>query len=116
MVELLAGQSSQIHVGYLKLFYYYGLVGGILYLAFLSSLLVRLWKRAKNSGYWGGFFAVLALSIANLTLFELSLFYYGLLLAIIFANHFHLQESNRSLDQELGNVEREGTFSAQLTN
>lgn len=60
MVELLAGRSSQIHVGYLKLFYYYGLIGGLMYLAFLASLLLRLWKRAKASGYWGGFYAFFA--------------------------------------------------------
>ncbi|MGS0525509.1 O-antigen ligase family protein [Zobellia nedashkovskayae] len=92
MVELLGGQSSQIHVGYLKLFYYYGLIGGVLYLGFLGTLLIRLWKMAKASNYWGGFFALFAFAMINLTLFELSLFYYGLMLAIIFANHFYREE------------------------
>lgn len=89
MVRLLGGRSSQIHVGFLKLFYYYGLIGGLLYLSFMVAFLIRLRKMARYSGYWGGFFAILAFFIANLTLFELSLFYYGPLLAIIFANHFY---------------------------
>ncbi len=89
MVRLLGGQSSQIHVGFLKLFYYYGLLGGTLYIAFMFSFMIRLWKRAKSSGYWGGFFAILSFFVANLTLFELSIFYFGPLLALIFANHFY---------------------------
>lgn len=96
MVRLLAGHSSQIHVGFLKLFYYYGLLGGTLYLAFMISFLVRLWKRAKVSGYWGGFFAILSFFVANLTLFELSPFYFGPLLALIFANHFYSKTGNKS--------------------
>ncbi len=92
MVNLLAGRSSQIHVGFLKLFYYYGLIGGLLYLSFMVAFLIRLRKMAKYSGYWGGFFAILAFFIANLTLFELSLFYYGPLLAIIFANYFYFNK------------------------
>ncbi len=89
MVRLLGGKSSQIHVGFLKLFYYYGMIGGILFLSFMVAFLIRLRKMAKYCGYWGGFFAILAFFVANLTLFELSLFYYGPLLAIIFANHFY---------------------------
>jgi len=89
MLRLIDGRSSQIHVGYLKLFYYYGLVGGLLYLGFAYSLLKRLWRRAKFSSYWGGFYAILAFFIANLTLVELDLLYPGLILAFIFSNHFY---------------------------
>ena len=98
MERLIQGRTSQIHVGYLKLFYYYGLVGGILYLSFLASLLSHLWKRARRSNYWGGFFAIVAFAIANFTLVELDLFYHGLLLALIFSNHFYrMEDSNYSL-------------------
>ncbi|WP_297696231.1 O-antigen ligase [uncultured Eudoraea sp.] len=89
MLRLIEGRSSQIHVGYLKLFYYHGLVGGLLYLGFTYSLLKRLWRRAKFSNYWGGFYAILAFFIANLTLVELDLFYPGLILAFIFSNHLY---------------------------
>ena len=93
MERLIRGRTSQIHVGYLKLFYYYGLVGGLLYLAFLASLMNRMWKIARQSNYWGGFFAILAFVVANLTLVELDLFYHGLLLALIFSNHFYHNRS-----------------------
>lgn len=91
---LLKGRSSQIHVGYLKLFYYYGLIGGLLYLSFLAALLIRMWKIARQSKYWGGFFAILTFAIANLTLVEFSLFYYGLLLALIFSKYFYEESIN----------------------
>ena len=35
LVRAIRGRSSQIHVGILSLFYYYGLVGGFIYLFFL---------------------------------------------------------------------------------
>ena len=94
VTRLLGGRSSQIHVGYLKLFYYYGIIGGTLFLGFLFSFLFRLWKMAKISNYWGGFFAILAFAIANLTLVRFHMFYHGLLLALLFSNHFFLVKAN----------------------
>ncbi|MDB2606208.1 O-antigen ligase family protein [Zobellia sp.] len=94
MIRLIGGRSSQIHVGFLKLFFYYGLFGGTLYLSFMVSLLMRLQKMAKYSGFWGGFYALLTFFVANLTLVEFSLFYYGPLLAIIFANHFYWKKKS----------------------
>ncbi|WP_226979490.1 O-antigen ligase family protein [Zobellia roscoffensis] len=89
VVRLLRGRSSQIHVGYLKLFYYYGLVGGLIYLTFLGLLLKRMIGIGRSSGYWGGFFAFLAFAVANLTLVIFDLFYYGLMFAIIFSNYYN---------------------------
>ena len=63
VILLLKGRSSQIHVGYLKLFYYHGLIGGLLYLSFLAALLTRMWKMARLSRYWGGFFAILTFEL-----------------------------------------------------
>lgn len=90
MQNLIQGRTSQIHVGYLKLFYYYGLFGGVLYLSFLASLLIRLWKMARGSNYWGSFFALMTFAIANFTLVVFGLNWsYGLILALIFSNHFY---------------------------
>ncbi len=97
VTRLLGGRSSQIHVGYLKLYYYYGIVGGTLFLGFLYALLYRLWKMAKISGYWGGFFAILAFAIANLTLVKFHMFYHGLLLALLFSNHFFSIKTDKTL-------------------
>jgi|GEM_PF-2513141 len=87
MLRLIAGKTSQIHVGYLKLFYYYGLIGGLIYLLFLATFLYDLLLRARRSAYYGSFFAILALVIANTTLVELDPFYHGIILAIIFSRH-----------------------------
>jgi hypothetical protein len=94
MELLLRDRSSQIHVGYLKLFYYYGLIGGSLYLAFLASLLIRTLKMAQQSIFWGGFYAILVFAVANLTLVKLDLFHYGILLSLIYAKHFFEKESS----------------------
>ncbi|MBU2974669.1 hypothetical protein [Zobellia sp. B3R18] len=94
VVRLLRGRSSQIHVGYLKLFYYYGLVGGLIYLTFLGSLLKRMWNMGLKSGYWGGFFAFMAFAVANLTLVIFDLFHYGLMFAIIFSNYYSTSQDS----------------------
>lgn len=101
MTRLLGGKSSQIHVGFLKLFYYYGLIGGLLYTVFMVAFLTRLRKMAKISNYWGGFFAILVFFVANLTLYELSLFYFGPLLSIIIANYFYRKKIECVNEQKL---------------
>ncbi len=92
MLRLIKGKTSQIHVGWLKLFYYYGLVGGIIYLIFVAALLYHMWEKARLSKYYGSFFAILAFVVANCTLVELDLFYHGLFLAIIFSRHIDNRE------------------------
>ncbi|NND08917.1 MAG: hypothetical protein HKN87_21305 [Saprospiraceae bacterium] len=87
MLQLIQGRTSQIHVGWLKLIYYYGLVGALIYGGFVVSLLRHLYIRAKKSKYWGSFFAILAFVVANFTLVELSPLYHGLLLALIFSRY-----------------------------
>ena len=47
--QFLKGRSSQIHVGYLSLFYLYGLIGGVFFISFLKSILrYVIVKYAKN--------------------------------------------------------------------
>ena len=86
MLRMLKGITSQIHVGWLKIFYYYGLLGGFMYLFFGITLLYRLRWQAIRSGYWGGFFALLGWFVANLTLAQFDIYFHGLMLAIIFSN------------------------------
>jgi len=87
MLQLIQGKTSQIHVGWLKLLYYYGLVGGLIYAGFILALLKHLYTLARKSQYWGSFFAILAFVVANFTLVELSPLYHGLLLALIFSRY-----------------------------
>lgn len=88
LAKLLGGHSSQIHVGYLSLFYMYGLVGGILFLSFLYLVLKKLYTNAKNTGYYAPFLGVIGFAIANLTLVTFSFFEMGLVLALLF-NRFY---------------------------
>ncbi len=96
MNRLIRGKTGQIHVGYLKFLYYYGMIGFLIYMVFLGGLFSYLYKRAKKTKYWGSFFAFLMVPIANLTLVDMSFDHHGLYLAMIFAkyiNEDHVFES-----------------------
>lgn len=84
----LGGRSSQIHVGFLSLFYYYGIVGGVFYLAFLFYLIKRLLFIAKRTKYWGSFYAMLTFITANLTLVSFDMYRMGIILAIVFHKYY----------------------------
>ncbi|MET2984903.1 O-antigen ligase family protein [Aureibaculum conchae] len=93
---LLAGRSSQIHVGYLMLFYMYGLVGGIPFLIFIFLITKRLYKDAKITTYWGPFLAFLGFALSNLTLVHFSVFEMGLLFALL-TNKYYLHRHNKQI-------------------
>jgi len=93
LVRELAGRSSQIHIGYLSLLYYYGLVGGFLYLTFIVLITRKLYRDAKTTYYWGPFFGFLGLVLANFTLVSLSFFNAGLILCLFF-NQVYLNRHN----------------------
>lgn len=98
MLMLIQGKTSQIHVGWLKILYFHGIVGAALFLSFVALLLHHLYVFAKVNRYWGGFFAVLAYALANWTLVEFSFFYHGLLLAVIFGRHYKNEVTERASD------------------
>ena len=110
MIRLITGRTSQIHVGYLKLFYYYGIVGGLIYLSFLGALFLQLWYRARASHYWGSFIAMTAFAVANLTLVELDLFYHGLLLALIFSNNLVNESMTGRMEPEFEPITQSPRF------
>lgn len=89
MKRLIRGKTGQIHVGYLKFLYYHGLVGMLIYLLFLFFLFQLLFQKARKTQYWGSFFAVLAVPIANLTLVDMSFDHHGIYLAMIFAKYLN---------------------------
>lgn len=88
--SFLRGRSSQIHVGYLSLFYLYGLVGGALFLSFLFLLLKKLYYDAKQTHIWAPFLGFFGLALANWTLVAFSVFEMGLIIVLV-ANKFYLQ-------------------------
>lgn len=99
----LRGRSSQIHVGYLSLFYIFGLVGGIFFLAFLILLLKGLYEGAKMTHFWSPFFGVLGFAAANLTLVTYSFFEMGLIFAVL-ANKYFIQinKNEEHITQNVG--------------
>jgi hypothetical protein len=99
LISALQGRSSQIHVGYLSLLYYYGLVGGFLYLSFLITLTRKLYRDAKTTSYWGPYFGFLGLVLANFTLVSLSFFNAGLILCLFF-NKVYLNNHEKFLQNQ----------------
>jgi hypothetical protein len=86
--SFLKGHSSQIHVGYLSLFYLYGIVGGILFMIFLFKLLTKLYRESKQTTYWGPYLGVLGFAVANLTLVTFTFFEVGLIVSMIMHKYY----------------------------
>ncbi|MDY0278150.1 MAG: hypothetical protein RBQ97_08695 [Acholeplasma sp.] len=95
--------SSQIHVGYLSALVYFGLVGCFFLFGLWFLLFKSLYKTAKATNYWGSFFAFLVFLWANLTLVMFSLFYYGILIAIVFDKYY--KDSHVSLAVKKSNTD-----------
>ncbi|MEM6763567.1 MAG: hypothetical protein AAF824_17930 [Bacteroidota bacterium] len=102
LVKEIAGRSSQIHVGFLSLLYYYGVVGGAIYIVFLYELMKRLRRVALKTTYWGTYFAFVGFIVANITLVNLDLNEHGLLLALTVHKFFERTsiENKIALEQE----------------
>lgn len=94
--KLLGGKSSQIHVGYLMLFYMYGFIGGSLFICFLFLITRKLYRDAKITTYWGPFLGFLGFAISNLTLVHFSVYEMGLLLALL-TNQYYIKRHNEQL-------------------
>jgi hypothetical protein len=80
--------SSQIHVGYLSHLVSYGLVGSFLLFGFWFFLLKDLHHSAKETQYWGSFYAFLIYFWAQAILVNYSIFFTGLIYALIFKKYY----------------------------
>jgi hypothetical protein len=93
VVQEISGMSSHIHVGWLSLLYYYGLVGGVIYITFIILLLRELYRIGVRSNYWGVFLALVTFIVANGTGTSLTFNYSGLMFMILvknYMNRFHI--------------------------
>ncbi len=93
--SFLRGRSSQIHVGYLSLFYMYGMIGGFFFLSFLFLILNKLYQNAKITGIWAPFMGFFGFALANLTLVTFSVYEMGLFIVLI-ADKYYSQQNRRS--------------------
>ncbi len=88
--------SSHIHIGYLSHLVAYGIVGCFFLFRFWFLLAKRLYCTAKQTNYWGSFFAFLTFLWAFMTFSSSSLFFYGLIFAFIFDKYFKDSHSIRN--------------------
>jgi hypothetical protein len=89
LMKMKGHRTSQIHVGWLSLLYYYGIVGGLFYILFAYFLVKRLFLIAKNTNYWGSFYVFMTYFISIMgtgVSFELN--YMGFIFAIIFNKYY----------------------------
>lgn len=101
VMGFIAGRSSQIHVGYLQLFYFFGIVGGILYLLFLYNLLKINYRLAKKIEDWTSFIIILIFAWSLLTLVNLGPVDAGFFSAIIirkYNNDWLTKKNNKVYD------------------
>ncbi len=86
LVRELDGRSSHIHVGWLSIFYYYGLLGGLLYISSFILLIRDTYKLGKKNSYWGATIALLTFAIANMTGTSLYLDFIGFSILVLIKN------------------------------
>ncbi|HEY5535107.1 MAG TPA: O-antigen ligase family protein [Ignavibacteria bacterium] len=91
-----AGGSSQIHIGYLAHLISYGLVGSFLLFSFWFALARDLFKKARKSRYFGGFFGFLVYLAGQLTYVDYILIIPGILLSIILSEYYYQNYLNNS--------------------
>jgi hypothetical protein len=89
LVRALKGRSSQIHVGYLSLFYYYGLIGGIIYIIFLVSFTRNSYLIAKKTDYYGTLFAIIQFLLINWTGVVFNVFNMGIVLSMVYQKYYN---------------------------
>ncbi len=80
--------SSHIHIGYLSHLVSFGIFGCFFLFGFWFLLFKRLYKTAKITGYWGSFFAFLTFLWSFTTMSQSSIFFYGLIFALVFDKYY----------------------------
>ena len=91
LMRALQGRSSQIHVGFLSLLYYYGIVGGGLFLLFIGYSIYDMTSSAKIHHYWGPLFGFVQLVLTNMTSVILHVYLMGYILCFIFDRYYSNQ-------------------------
>lgn len=83
------GRQTRLHNGYLAIFYYYGLIGGITYLLYLTSMYFRLNKCYSKSSINISMITFICLAIGNLFVDYYVLFDIGLFMTILISNNLY---------------------------
>lgn len=83
--------SSQIHVGYLSHLVSYGLLGTFLLFSFWFYLARDLYRKAKQTTYYGPFFAFCVFLWFNVAAVDFKFRYPGLIIAFVFSQYYYSQ-------------------------
>jgi hypothetical protein len=92
LLNALRGRSSQIHVGYLSLFYYYGILGGVIFLFSMFFLFRYTYRTGLLKNCWGPLFGVSQFLLTNITGVVLYLFIMGIMMSLIYNRYYLDQE------------------------
>lgn len=76
--------SSQIHVGYLAMLVYYGLVGCFFLFGSWFLLIKRLYKTARKTNYWGSFFGFVTFLWSFTTMNLAFILFSGIIFSMVF--------------------------------
>ncbi len=96
IIEATGGLKS-IHVGYLFHLVLYGVVGSFFLFGFWFLILHRSYRVARDTRYWGTFFAFVFFLWANISLSRFSIFSPGLIVALVYLKYYE----DKSFDTEL---------------
>lgn len=100
-MDVIDGRSSQIHVGYLALFYLWGLIGGVIWVIFNIMILRDLRWVAERTRFWGSYFCWFLFFVSNMTLVALHFGFQGLLMALIFHRFFKISIEEKMRTQRI---------------
>lgn len=93
VVDLLNGQAPLIHIGYLSYLYFYGIVGCLILFTAIFFLLKYAWEIGKKHNFWGTFYGLVSLCVANLTFVYFNFSEMGIVISLIYLRYFRYKSS-----------------------
>jgi len=99
VIALLQGEAPLIHVGFLCYLYYYGAIGCFFIFGAIWLMLKRSWEVGKKHNFWGSFFGLLAMCLANTTLVCFAFAEMGVIIALIYLRYYTVVSENENLER-----------------
>lgn len=97
VLDLLNGEMTIIHVGYLSYLYFYGVVGCLILFLAIFFLLKYAWIVGKRDNFWGSFYGLIAFCIANTTFVYFNFSEMGIIISLIYLRYFNYRASLKLL-------------------
>ena len=100
-LDLLNGEVTIIHVGYLSYLYFYGIVGFSILLLSMFFLFRDTWKVGKRDNFWGIFYGLISFCLANITFVYFNFNEMGIVISIIYLRYFNYRSALKSLEKRI---------------